>query len=142
MGKVWLLAAAILGALAVGLGAFGAHALESHVKAELAEGGSSPQRYLETWEVAARYQMYHALALFGLGLLVDRDERAGNKRGRLLANVAGGCFVLGTLLFSVSLYAYVLSKISTLAMITPVGGLLLIVGWIALAGAAIMRTSK
>jgi uncharacterized membrane protein YgdD (TMEM256/DUF423 family) len=142
VGKVWLLSAAIYGALAVALGAFGAHALESHLKAAIADGGPSAESFLDTWEVAARYQMVHALALFGLGLLVERDEAAGAQRGRRLANAAGCCFVFGTLLFSASLYAYVLSKISSFAMITPVGGLLLIAGWIALAGAAIMRRPK
>ena len=147
MGKTWLVSAAILAGLAVAFGAFGAHALERHLKARNADGGGSPERALNTWEIGARYQMYHALALFGLGLFVARDERKGDeamrpaRRGRL-ANIAGGCFLLGTVLFSGSLYALVLTKISMMGMITPIGGLFQIAGWIAFAGAAIMRRSE
>ena len=75
--NVWAIVGAINGALAVALGAFGAHGLETMV-----EEGRLAAEMLETFETAVRYQMYHALALVALGALVNRDCRAG-KAGRL-----------------------------------------------------------
>lgn len=86
--------------LAVACGAFGAHALKSRLSPEM----------LAVWETAVRYQVYHALAL-----LVIRDA------------TAAWCFALGTLLFSGSLYGVALG--ARLGMVTPVGGLLFLIGW-------------
>lgn len=99
----------------VGLGAFGAHGLRDRV---------SPSDLL-VFETAARYQMYHALALLGVGLLATRVEGVA-----LL--VAGLCFSVGILLFSGSLYGVVLLGMRSLGMVTPVGGVLFMVGWVAL----------
>jgi uncharacterized membrane protein YgdD (TMEM256/DUF423 family) len=134
-----LLSAAIMGAAAVGAGAFGAHGLESHLKKRESIGGDVA-RALAAWETAAEYQMYHALALLGLGVLTARDGAAEKRRGRSLAMIAGSCFLGGALIFSGSLYALVLTKISKLGMITPIGGLLLIAGWLAMAGAVWSRS--
>jgi len=101
---------AILAALAVALGAFGAHALSTMV---------IPAR-LETFETAVRYQMYHGLALLILSLLPNSVQKAGI------------WLFLGTIIFSVSLYVLVLSDIGIFGAITPIGGVLQIIGWLVL----------
>ena len=113
--------AAILAGLAVAAGAFASHAL----KAQLAE------RALEVFETATRYQMYHALALLMVGLLLSRAEAA---QSPLIAS--GWAFIVGIALFSGSLYALSLSGLKWLGAITPLGGVAFIVGWGCLAIAA------
>lgn len=108
--------AAGLGALAVGLGAFGAHGLEGTV---------TPER-LETWRTGAQYHLGHALAGVIAGVI------AGLRSSRLAA-VAGRLFVAGTVVFSGSLYLLVLLDLPVLGAVAPVGGLLLIGGWAVLA---------
>ena len=104
--------AAVLGATGVAAGAFGAHAIADSL---------SPSR-LETWETAARYQLIHAVAL--LALAASRGHVGGLWTGRL--------WTTGTLIFSGSLYALCLLDLSALGAIAPIGGLLLIAGWISL----------
>ena len=118
--RTMLMFAAILGGLAVAAGAFGAHALEG----KLTERGS------QNYETAARYQMYHALALAITGLLALHQPA-----GSLTA--AGYCFLFGTLIFSGLLYALALGGPKILGALVPIGGTALIVGWVCLAiGAA------
>lgn len=117
-GIVWLRLGAILGFLAVAAGAFGAHGLE----------GKLEPRALAQYETAAKYQMYHALALLVVGLLAI-SVRTPNAS----LQVAGWAFLLGMILFSGSLYAYALSGLRWLGMITPFGGLAFLIGWLALA---------
>jgi len=105
--------------LAVGLGAFGAHALKSKLDAQL----------LASFEVGVRYQMYHALALLAVGWACTRWPGA-------VVNASGWLFVAGTLLFSGSLYALSLSGVRWLGAITPLGGLAFLAGWLCLAWAA------
>ena len=119
MFRVLLLLAALFGFTGVGLGAFAAHGLKGQLSAE----------YLAVFQTGVHYQMLHALALLGLAALW---QRLG---GRLLT-AAGVCFCVGILLFSGSLYALTLSGISALGMITPVGGLMFLVGWFCLGLAA------
>ncbi|MBM4253361.1 MAG: DUF423 domain-containing protein [Deltaproteobacteria bacterium] len=116
----WVAIGAVSGALAVGFGAFGAHALRQHLTPE----------NLAVFETAARYQMYHALALIAVGLL-------GVKVDSLAIRVAGIAFTAGSVLFSGSLYALVFTNIRALGIITPIGGLGFIAGWLALAFAAL-----
>lgn len=104
---------------AVGAGAFGAHGLRARLAPEA----------LAVFEVAARYQMYHALAL----LLVACA--AARWRSRALT-VSAACFVAGTLLFSGSLYALALTGVRGLGLVTPFGGLAFMAGWAALAWGA------
>lgn len=111
-----LLAGAILGGLGVALGAFGAHAF----KPMLVETGR-----METYELAVRYEFYHALALLATGIL---QQFIQTKYIRL----ASLFFLLGTLLFSGSLYLLCFTNITLFAMATPFGGVLLISGWILL----------
>src|SRR5688572_32984612 len=103
MKRNWITIGAVLGALAVGLGAFGAHALEERLTPE----------ELEWWGTAASYHLAHALAVVLAGVLPARS-RAGD--------VAGACFALGVLLFSGSLYALALGAPRWLGAITPLGG--------------------
>jgi uncharacterized membrane protein YgdD (TMEM256/DUF423 family) len=131
--KVWLILGALLGGLAVVFGAFGAHGLESALKGPSAGRELGEQQiasYLANWETAARYQMYHALALLGVGWLTSR-------RCSWAVNLAGVAFTLGVLIFSGCLYVLVLTGQKWLGAIVPIGGMLLIVGWVCLLIAAI-----
>lgn len=103
--------ACLLGALAVLLGAFGAHALRGHVEPEL----------LTTWKTATSYHLAHAIALLGLA-----HPRSGG---------AARLIVAGTVVFSGSLYLLVLTGVRWLGAITPLGGILLIAGWLTAAWA-------
>ena len=108
--------AALLGAIGVAAGAFGAHALADRL----------PAADLAIFETAVRYQLVHALAAAIAALL------PAGRRPRL----AGACFIAGIALFSGTLYALVLSGTRWLGAVTPVGGVLLIAGWILLAMSA------
>lgn len=119
MDRLFFVLGAASGALSVAAGAFGAHALKVRLAPEL----------LAIFDTAARYQALHALALLAAAWACTRWP------GRA-AGVAGWCFVLGTVLFSGSLYALALSGVRALGAITPAGGVLLIAGWLALALAA------
>ncbi len=119
-GTTWIRIGALLGGLGVIAGAFGAHGLREYMD------GRSQAIY----ETAARYQMYHALALLAVGLL-KMHGRSG-----IPLCVAGWSFLVGTLIFSGTLYGLSLSGIRWLGAITPFGGVALIVGWFALAIAA------
>jgi uncharacterized membrane protein YgdD (TMEM256/DUF423 family) len=110
---------ALLGFIGVAAGAFGAHALRGRLEPDM----------LQVFETGVRYQLTHALALLAVGLGVNRLSPRP-------AWAAGWLFVVGTLLFSGSLYALALSGIPAFGAITPFGGLSLLTGWLALAGAA------
>ncbi|HWC63558.1 MAG TPA: DUF423 domain-containing protein [Rhizomicrobium sp.] len=118
--KHWLFVAALMGGLAVALGAFAAHGLQGRLNDEARE----------VFETAARYQMYHALAM-GLAAFAARDAAAG--RARLAAIL----FLVGIVLFSGSLYLLALTGETALGFVTPLGGLSFIAGWAMLALAAL-----
>ena len=113
----WTRLGALSAALAVAAGAFGAHALADRLG----------ERALATFEVAARYQMYHALALLAVGLLAGRSAVPSKT-----LNAAGWAFFIGTILFSGSLYALALTGVRKLGMITPIGGVAFLIGWVML----------
>ena len=116
-----LFAGALSMALAVALGAFGAHALKDTLESS---------GHLDTWHTAVRYQAWHALGLLALGLLTRGPSQAGQAGGRLV----GWAFLVGSLFFSGSLYALSLEPSATwLGPVTPLGGLLLILGWLGFA---------
>jgi uncharacterized membrane protein YgdD (TMEM256/DUF423 family) len=119
-GARWAQVGAFLGGLAVIAGTFGAHGLQGKVEPS----------GLQTFEIGVRYQMYHALALLAVGLIA-RSFVAETASKPL--SVAGWSFLVGTLIFSGTLYALVLSGQKWLGAITPIGGVLQIVGWVALA---------
>jgi len=107
-----------LGFFGVALGAFAAHALKARIAPE----------QLATFEVGVRYQLLHALALLAVAWAHSRWP--GQR-----VNAAGWLFIVGTLLFSGSLYALALSGVRGLGLVTPVGGLALLAGWLCLLSA-------
>ena len=120
--KLAIVAGAILGAVSVAGGAFGAHGL----KASLEASGQAAN-----WETAFRYSLVHALALVAVGLLASFRPAAGPALA-----ASAWCFLLGVLIFSGCLAVLALSGVKILGAIVPVGGVLLIVGWLLLAFAA------
>lgn len=123
LARLALAAGATLAGIAVAAGAFGAHGL----RATLAVTGQA-----DNWETACRYAMYHALALLAVGLLAS-------VRSPVPAGLAASawCFLIGTLIFSGCLAVLALSGIKILGAVVPIGGVLLIAGWVFLAIAAI-----
>lgn len=121
----WLAVSGASGFLAVALGAFGAHGLQSRL-AEVADGA----KRLSWWQTAAQYHLMHALALGLVALLVAQVPRA---------RYAGLAFTLGTLLFSGSLYAMALGGPRWLGAVTPLGGLGFLAGWAVLAWCGFSR---
>ena len=120
--RIFLAIAAIFGGLSVAAGAFASHALKEQLSASS----------LSIFETGARYQMYHALALLAVALLLTRTESPAPP-----ALVASGvAFIAGVAIFSGSLYALSLTGIKWLGAVTPVGGAAFIIGWGCLAAAA------
>ncbi|HEX6212544.1 MAG TPA: DUF423 domain-containing protein [Methylomirabilota bacterium] len=120
MDRVFFVLGAVSALVAVAAGAFGAHALRDRLAPEL----------LAVFEVGARYHMYHALALLAAAWAIGRWPGG--------AAVTGGwLFVAGTLIFSGSLYLLALTGQRWLGAVTPLGGLAFILGWAALAWAAL-----
>ena len=118
MDRVFFVAGCASAAVAVGLGAFGAHGLRARLGPDL----------LTTFEIGVRYQMYHALGLLAVGLALARWPSSASV-------LAGWLFIGGTLLFSGSLYVLALSGLRWLGAVTPLGGAAFIAGWIVLAWA-------
>jgi uncharacterized membrane protein YgdD (TMEM256/DUF423 family) len=112
MRRAFGIAAAVLGASAVALGAFGAHALQ----------GRLDEAALRIWHTAVEYQFWHALVLLALATLAPA-------RAPRLLRASGIAFCLGTFLFCGSLYALALGAPRWVGAITPLGGLSLILGW-------------
>jgi uncharacterized membrane protein YgdD (TMEM256/DUF423 family) len=105
--EFWIQAGAVGMFLAVALGAFAAHGLKARISPEM----------LAIWETGVRYHVYHALALLALGAARGPEK-------------AGWCFIAGIAVFSGSLYVLALTGEKRLGMITPIGGLLFLAGWI------------
>ncbi len=122
--KPWLVAAAVNGFLAVACGAIAAHAL----------AGRLDLHALQIFETAARYHMYHALAL-GLAAFAMRGAAARTAQG------AACSFLSGIVLFSGSLYLLALTGLHWLGFVTPFGGLAFLFGWAMLAWAATKITA-
>lgn len=120
MVRLFVFCAAVFGFTGVALGAFAAHGLKARLSAE----------HLAVFQTGAQYQMLHALALLGVALL------ALHVPSRLLLT-AGSLFVIGILLFSGSLYLLTLLGMPRLGMITPLGGLAFLGGWLCLGLAAL-----
>lgn len=127
MERVFLALGAVLGLLGVAAGAFGAHAIRGVV---------SPER-LATWETAARYQLYHALALLIVGLLLSVRGDGGSGAGPI--TLAGWAFTVGIVVFAGSLYLLALTDVRWLGAITPFGGAAFLLGWALLAWGALQR---
>ena len=119
MNKTYLITASLLGALAVALGAFGAHGLKRIVDAES----------VATFQTGVQYQVYHTFALLAAAILYERFPNKWIKW-------AGTCFIIGIVLFSGSLYLLTLLKAADrvglrgVGIITPIGGMFFIAGWL------------
>lgn len=129
--RLCLVAAGLLGATAIALGAFHAHGMAKMLE-DAGLSGELLARRLDNIETGVRYQVLHALALLGIAALLQE------RPSRLLGWIAAG-FVLGTLLFSGSLYAIVFTGQTWFGMVAPFGGLTLIVSWAAVAFANVKR---
>ncbi|HDE6518144.1 TPA: DUF423 domain-containing protein [Staphylococcus aureus] len=112
--KLFIILGALNAMMAVGTGAFGAHGLQ----------GKISDHYLSVWEKATTYQMYHGLALLIIGVISGTTP--------INVNWAGWLIFAGIIFFSGSLYILVLTQIKVLGAITPIGGVLFIIGWIML----------
>jgi len=131
MNKMFLVFAAVAGAVAVALGALLSHTLRETM---------TPQS-VEVFEVGVRYQFYHVFALLATGILSERFPGAWTNR-------AGSSFIGGILLFPGSLYLIAFMKTASLAVpvaigiLTPLGGLLFVAGWVMLAVALMKGRSS
>jgi uncharacterized membrane protein YgdD (TMEM256/DUF423 family) len=110
----WILCAAILGALAIAAGAFGAHGLRDRLE---------PQQ-VAAWSTAAHYQLLHSAVILALGLFELASERS--------VRVPASLFTAGILLFSGSIYLLTVAGLRFLGPVTPLGGLTLIAAWLSL----------
>lgn len=113
MARVFLLLAALSGFTGVALGAFAAHGLRARL----------PEGMLAVFQTGVQYQLWHTAALIGVGLLLLRQPE------NVLFKASGGLFVLGTLLFSGSLYLMTLAGLR-LGVVTPMGGVCFMLGWL------------
>ncbi|GAB4542874.1 MAG: DUF423 domain-containing protein [Pleurocapsa sp.] len=114
MARIFLAIASALGGISVILGAFASHGLKEQLS----------DRALEIWKTGTQYQMYHALALSLVAVLLMVMETPPTS-----LTVAGWAFLAGILLFSGSLYALTLTDIKWLGAVTPLGGVAFIIGW-------------
>lgn len=118
--RIFVMLGGVSSFLGVALGAFGAHGLKSRVTPEM----------LAVWQTAVNYHLVHALGLILVGILCLLIPEAP------LFRTAGWLLLTGTVLFSGSLYLLVLSDIRALGMITPLGGIAFLIGWLLLVIAA------
>jgi uncharacterized membrane protein YgdD (TMEM256/DUF423 family) len=116
MTRAFFMLGAVFAGFAVMAGAFGAHALKDKLEPNV----------LQVFETAVRYQMYHALGLLAVAWACTKSDGRGTR-------AAGWLFIAGMVLFSGSLYAYCLSGIKAFGMITPIGGVCFMIGWVLLA---------
>ncbi|NES98191.1 MAG: DUF423 domain-containing protein [Desertifilum sp. SIO1I2] len=121
MSKIFLFAAAIFAGISVAMGAFGSHSLKTALS----------DRALELFETGTRYEMYHALGLLAIALLLSQTPN-----GHFWLIAAGYAFIVGIFLFSGSLYALSMTGIKGMGAITPLGGIAFLLGWGCLAIAA------
>lgn len=115
MDRLFFIIGSLSACLAVAAGAFGAHALKSRLSADL----------LDIFEIGVRYQMYHALALLSVAWACSRWPGS-------LTTASGWLFVIGTVIFSGSLYILSMSGVRWFGAITPIGGVAFLAGWVCL----------
>ena len=123
-GKIWIAVAGLLGAVGVGMGAYASHGLGFIEDATVREAARA------TLQTAVQQQMFHALALLGVGTLALRAE------SKLLA-LAGLLFTVGVLLFSGLIYLRILGGVDSLRALVPWGGTCLIAAWLVLVAAGL-----
>jgi|SRR5579875_333286 len=112
--KAFIIIGALNAFLAVALGAFGAHGLANKLE----------PKYLDIWKTGVTYQMFHALGILVVGLLLSRGT------GSTLFSWSGWLMLAGIIFFSGSLYILSLTKIGPLGAITPIGGVCFLVAWV------------
>ncbi|WP_067931699.1 DUF423 domain-containing protein [Alicyclobacillus kakegawensis] len=117
---------AIFGLLSVALGAFATHVLQGQLSSDM----------LDVFHTGTEYQMYHALALLAVGILAYL-----NIGGRMV-RAAGWLFAIGIVLFSGSLYVLATSGVTVLGVVTPIGGVCLLLGWVFLIAAAVKAVRR
>ena len=115
--KLFVVLGSLNALLAVALGAFGAHGLKNKVSADM----------LTVWQTGVQYHMFHALGLILLGILIHLLPQAAQLR------ISGWLMLSGVVLFSGSLYVMVLSDVRALGMVTPLGGIAFLLGWLLMA---------
>jgi uncharacterized membrane protein YgdD (TMEM256/DUF423 family) len=115
--KLFIILGSLNALIGVGLGAFGAHGLKSKVAPDM----------LTVWETAVQYHLVHALGLIMIGILCQLMPEAS------LVRTSGWLLLAGIVMFSGSLYALVLTGTKLLGIITPIGGVAFLVGWLLLA---------
>lgn len=125
--KIFLLLGSLNMVLAIALGAFGAHGLEGKVS----------ERMIQNWQTGAHYHIIHALAIIVLGLIIAQYSGQSS-----LLTYAGWTLFAGVVFFSGSLYTMTLTGVKKLGMVTPIGGLLFIIGWILVAIFAVKHTNQ
>ncbi len=131
--QTWLCVGGLLAALAVAAGAFGAHGLESRLdpaKATSPEEAARRTRQLENFKTAAQYQLTSAIGIVLAGFAAFSRNPATRSMWPSAAAIA---FILGIMLFSGGLYAWVLTERKLFVAIVPIGGMSIIVGWTLLA---------
>ena len=119
----FIIAGAVNAAIAVAFGAFGAHALKEKLT----------EHYLAIWGTAVQYQMFHALALIAIGILMNSSLLGSSAQ----LSWAGYLILAGIIIFSGSLYVLSFTGIGILGAITPIGGVAFITGWVMLIVAAV-----
>ncbi|MCC9607527.1 DUF423 domain-containing protein [Blastopirellula sp. JC732] len=124
MAKFVLVLAAICGLTGVAAGALGDHALQSYLESNQITEVDKPRERLE---IGVRYQMYHAAALLGVGVLLLASDR-----GRVFALIAALGFLVGVLAFSGTLYYIAFTQNEAVVMLVPFGGMAYLAGWAAL----------
>lgn len=130
--RTWIVLGGILACLSVVFGAFGAHGLELTLKNIYGDATKSiaglevpaTYKYLQDFNTGARYQMYNALGLIALGLIASNPTTKSQR-------ISAWSFLAGTLLFSGSLYVLVLTKLTVLGLVAAIGGVFMIVAWVA-----------
>lgn len=120
MAKFFILSGSIAAFLGVALGAFGAHGLREQLS----------EKMMAVWQTGVQYHLIHALALILVGVLIHLFS------GTSALKWAGYLFLLGIILFSGSLYLLAVLELRKLGMITPVGGIMFLAGWLCVAYAA------
>lgn len=117
--RKWIIISAVMGFLGVALGAFGAHSLKPYI---------DPDK-LDVYKTGTHYQMIHAVVMLAIAFLGDKVYLKAEK-----------FFLAGIILFSFSLYLYSITSIVAFAMVTPVGGVSFLIGWVVLIYTAVRKT--
>ena len=134
ISRRWIAIGALLGAIGVALGAYGAHGLSDLLEKRLGYTGDDLHHRLAIFETAVRYQMFHAAALVLAGLAIAQRDSAAWR-------FAAWALLIGVLIFSglLKVLAFAPPSYNWLGAIVPIGGVLLIVGWLALAVGALKK---